>query len=310
MEIGIENFIAFFRQAGLAAAGAGALWGCVFLFCARRSESEASQVIFHWIARRLELLMYGGIIVATSSWLALSFLYEAFAHEGITLYPSVEQTVAAFPITAPGYLLLVFLSCFGLIVQLIWPRVFNHISFGYFLALFATLLFLTGLSSAWTGDLSSEKGFFVIHGVHSIFTLGTVVVLDFLILTSKPHRIIQQHVFPLFPWISAVIWVGLGFDFLSVALVFDQAFMETSRFFFSQTVIGILIINGTLLSGPITRKILGSLELGFESIGRRWMTVAELAGVISITSWTAITFVDFFPEVPFSYPQLIGLYVL
>ncbi|MEX1027941.1 MAG: hypothetical protein WD049_08035 [Candidatus Paceibacterota bacterium] len=309
MEIGIENLVAFARQLGLAVAGAAALWAFVFLVCSRTCRSDTSQIIFHWIAGRLQWLMYGGIVLGTTSWLALSLFYEVFAHEGITLYPTAYEVMAAFPITAPGYLVLLVLSLVGLTVRWHSPRVFHRYALGYFLAQFLVLLSITSFSSAWSGEVSAEKAFFVLHSVHSIFTLGTVLVLDFLFLSAKSSRTLQQHIFPLFPWISAVIWIGLGIDFLSVALVFDDAVMLTSRFFFSQTVVGILIINGILLSGPITRKILSSLEHGFESIGKRWLLFADIAGTVSITSWSAITFIDFFPEVPLSYVQLIGIYL-
>ncbi|MEX0930366.1 MAG: hypothetical protein WDZ79_01665, partial [Candidatus Paceibacterota bacterium] len=244
MEIGIENFISFARQLGLVVAGAAALWSVVFLVCSRRCGSDTSRIIFQWIAGRLQWLMYGGILIGTTSWLALSLMYEVLAHEGITLYPSVQETIAAFPVVAPGFVVLVALSCVGIFARLYSPRLFHRYALGYVLAQFLVLLYIVSFSSAWTGSLSSEKTFYVLHSVHSIFTLGTVLTLDFLFLSAKSSRLLQQHIFPLFPAISAVIWVGLGIDFLSVALVLDDALALTSRFFFSQTVVGILIING------------------------------------------------------------------
>ena len=104
-----------------------------------------------------------------------------------------------------------------------------------------------------------------------------------------------------------MIWLGLGIDFLSVALVFPEALQLTPKFFFMQTVIGILIVNGILLAGPVARQLQTSLrEAGVFT--KRWKLTGDVAGVISLSSWSAITFVDFFHNLTLEYYQFLGLY--
>ena len=141
------------------------------------------------------------------------------------------------------------------------------------------------------------------HSFHSIFTLGTVLILDFLFLLSRPSDLLRQHIFPLFPTISKVIWVGLAIDFLSVSLVFQEALRLTPKFFFMQTVIAILILNGIWLGGPIARKLMHSMTEGGEAMTRRWMNIASIAGGLSVSSWGTITFMDSFENLPFAYWQ-------
>jgi len=74
-------------------------------------------------------------------------------------------------------------------------------------------------------------------------------------------------------------------------------------------VVGILIINGILLAGPITRKMMESLTHGIESMHWKWLLVADAAGAVSITSWVTITFIDFFASLTLGYWQLIVIYV-
>lgn len=73
---------------------------------------------------------------------------------------------------------------------------------------------------------------------------------------------------------------------------------------------GILIINGVLLSGVLTRRILGLIQQGKSEASKKWALFASVAGVISVTSWMSITFVDFFPSITLSYAQLFGAYII
>ena len=74
-----------------------------------------------------------------------------------------------------------------------------------------------------------------------------------------------------------------------------------------QTVIGILIVNGVLLAGPIARQLQATfLKGGF--LAGKWKLAGNVAGTISISSWSTITFVDFFHNLQLEYYQLLGLY--
>jgi len=306
----LSELYAFLLQVGLAVSGAAALWGVVFSTKARMSDSDVTHIIYHWIAQRLKYLLYASGLLSLIAWGLISnwIATHAHAHEGIRLVPTFSERIAAIELISPIMIIWITLLILTALFHLSNHALFHRYLPMLFVIHFTFVVVLISFASAWTGEISNEKVFFVLHNFHSILTVGTVIVLDYLFLSAKSSHVLQRHVIPLFPWISKVIWIGLGIDFLSVALVFDDALAYTSTFFFAQTVVGILIINGVMLAGPITRRMLDSLHHGLESMQRRWVLIADAAGAISITSWVAITFVDFFEGITLSYWQLLGIY--
>lgn len=309
---GIESleFIGFVRQLGIAVSGAASLWALVFILKARSTKSNVSRVIFHWVAHRLTYLIYGGAAVAMAGWITLRIYAtpSAHAHEGVSLAATLPEILSALALTTPVFVFWLAAVLLSIVLQFGSQRIFHDLAPFLFGLHFLIATFLISSAPAWTGEFSNEKVFFILHNFHSILTLGTVLILDYLFLSIKSSVILQRHVFPLFPWISKVIWIGLGLDFLSVAFIFPEAVSLDARFFFAQTIVGVLIINGVILAGPLTRKILDTLKHGIESMQKRWRMVADVSGTISITSWSAITFVDFFHSLEFSYGELMGIY--
>lgn len=311
MGIGLEldAFISFVRQFGLALAGASALWALVFVWKADRTETKVDDVIMRWVGKRLTYVMYGGVFVATVAHLIYGSLLPAVAHEGVRIIPTTQDALMGYEATLPIFGVWVALCLAGLLFKQFKPEAFQSIFKPYLFVNFLLAAVIISAASAWRADLSTANLFFAFHGFHSIFTLGTVLVLDFLILSSKSSRTLQQHIFPHFAWISAAIWIGLGLDFLSVQLIFSEALVLDARFLFAQTVVSILIINGVLLSGPITRKILSVLDNGMNSLPKRWSLFADIAGTVSITSWLTITFIDYLEQSTVGYWQFMAVYV-
>ena len=302
----IEIFL-FVKQLGLALAGAAALWGLVFELKSRHKNQEEKCVIFKWISKRLLLPLLIGILMAVISWIFLT-ITPLYAHEGITLPLMSGQISEALAVMFPFFIGWLIFSFIGFLTMMIMPKVFQKYLAPFY---FIQFLFITLLISipAWTGEFSRAQLFFIGHGFHSVLTLGTVLILDFLFLTSKHSVILQQHIFPLTPTLSKVVWIGLGIEFISTALIFNQAISLTPKFFFMQTIIGIIIINGVLLSGPITRKILTSIQEGGKALNKKWISFANIAGVISITSWFSITLVDSFENLTLNYHHFILFYL-
>ena len=165
------------------------------------------------------------------------------------------------------------------------------------------------ISTYRTGDIDQEQIFFWLHNWHSVLTVGTVIVIDFLYVVTLSQDSLKRALYPFFPAMSAAIFIGLGIDFASNLLVFEQALMFTPRFFFSQTVVAILILNGALLAARINNVLIGLIRK--EGILRLSPPAAKIIGIsgsISIVSWLSITFVDFF-ELQLSYASLMLFYL-
>jgi len=307
---GIEFYqiISFLRQLGLALAGAASLWGIVFLYIAEKKErTEIGKIITSWVGMRLRWLVFGGSILAIFSWMILLSLTPSLAHEGVTLITDFDEILAAAYAMTPIYILLAIVLLAGISRRGLSD---NKKGMTWF---YGAVLILTSIAISYYTDLRGlsldAKIFHPFHGFHSIFTLGTVLTLDFIFLSTKNAPLVQKHVFPYFPQISKVIWVGLSLDLLSTLLIYPEAIILSSRFFFAQAVVGILIINGILLSGVLTRRILKHIEQGEFETSRKWEFFATIAGAVSVTSWVSITFVDFLHGVELSLPILFSIYI-
>jgi hypothetical protein len=289
------ELIAFGKQVGMVLVGSAALWGFVFLRINRR------------VAQKLLIPLFGGGGLAILFWMLLSGMLPAYAHEGIVLEPARADIMRALELFSPLFFLWACVTIAGALAYIFKKEYFfRHIA--WFFGIQFCLAALLVSFSVWVGEWNKEQLFFIGHNLHSIFTFGTVLILDFLYVVSKNSHALKKIVYPKFPAISKVIWIGLGIDFLSVALVFREALDLTPKFFFMQTVIGILIINGVLLAGPITRRMLASLRERTAVMEKKWVIAADIAGTVSISSWFSVTFVDFFEHLTFAYWQFLLLY--
>ncbi|MCF7831840.1 MAG: hypothetical protein K9M36_03075 [Candidatus Pacebacteria bacterium] len=308
--IDIYEIASFIRQVGLALAGGMSLWGFVFLLVARfRTVDREKKETLEWAGHRLFFGSLIACVLAGVGWLVLWSTWPALAHEGITLFPTGEEYAKAFYMTIPWNIVWIFFSAVSLVLYGWYKNIFEKMLPWILLFQFLLVSFLISVY-AWTGSLfSAEQIFFYFHGFHSIFTVGTVLTLDFLVLSTRRSIVKQLYLFPFFPSISKIIFIGLGLDFLSVALVFGQALEFSTRFFVAQTVVSILIINGVFLAGPLTRKILAEIRSG-NFLSGRWKTYAMISGSISIVSWVTITFIDYVPRLQAPYVVIMSCYVV
>ena len=313
--IEIYQLLSFGRQFGLSVMGAASLWGMVFLYVAHKKElNDPAGIFLSWIGLRMRWFVIGGGSLAITTWFALTLLLPANAHEGVTLVTTQAGTINAMLLMTPLYLAMV-----GAVLLLVAnnkkPSFLIAPKFG-FSWFYPFTFILASIAVSFYTDLRglplNESIFHIFHGFHSIFTLGTVLCLDLIFLSTQNAPFVQKHVFPLFPKISKVIWVGLSLDLLSTLLIYPEAISLTPRFYFAQILVGILIINGILLSGIITRRMLKNVEEGHGEKILFWEKFATVAGAISITSWTAITVVDQLHDmtIPLSGLFLIYIFVI
>lgn len=302
----------FLRQLGLALAGAAALWGIVFWMKSRKEEDLEKKHVFYRISEKLIIPFVIGFTLSVLAWLILLFGIPALAlaHEGIALLPETGETKAALSLMLPVFLIFVLVAVLGLLLFILKNSWFLRRIGSFYVVEFLLATILISFSY-WTGGFGKEQLFFIGHSAHSIFTLGTVIILDSMFLFTKKLDSFKRCVYPIFPLISKVIWVGLGFDFLSVALIFPEVIVFTPKFFFMQTVTAIVIMNGAFLSGPVTKKFISLLKSKkVLSLTPGWNRAFTFAGSLSVGSWVTNTFVDFLNGITLGYTQLLGLYAL
>jgi len=284
------EIVAFARQASGAVAGAAGLHGWLFY---NRSQGK--------FAKLLTPLIIGSSLVYIAAW-SIGFLgyNQAHAHVGISLEPTLTDIAQSYAWQIPlmGVLLVLLAATrWGLTRA---PRV---IYFLYFIVL--SLLIST---YAISDSLDPQQISYIWHGWHSILTLGTVIVLDYLFFTCRHDRALLAKFHWSFNRFTLLILTGLLLDVLSTYLILDEALRLNARFFFVQTIVGILLINGIILAEPLTRKATVFLA-SKRALPKPLNAVLGLAGAISFVSWNTITFLDFVPDISLSYGSLATIYL-
>jgi len=308
---GIEavEIVLFLKQLGLAVVGASGLWGFIMLKKASYAKDRENAEVFRNLAERLLTPLGIGALVAILAWITLFFIDVTLVsgHEGIVIEPTKQAIAESTVVTGTLFMLLAVTSVIGFGMYRKNKEKFLEKLSTFYLAQLIIAAALT--VPVWSSILNKEQLFFIGHSVHSILTIGTVIVLDFTFFFSESVDKIRKHLYLFLPNMSKAIWIGLGIEFLSVSLIFSDALLLTPKFFFMQTVIGIIILNGAFLAGPMNKKLISSVKGNkVEKLSRGWVRIEGVSGVISISSWGTITFLDFLKGLTASYSQMALFY--
>jgi len=309
--IEVVEILSISRQIGIAIIGAAAFWGIIFLWISKKSKDDRVSALWQGAAQKLLWIFFPALFFYGIAWVILAIQQCAFcasAHEGI----SYVQEVSKMPLEMTGQFPLFFSLMFvGFIIGglLLFAKrtIFAHLFWVY---TFFLLLVSFIVIYPWTGvesiGIGVSRG---LHGWHSILTLGSVVVVDFLYIALRYN--LKQLLPKIFIMVSFGIWVGLGLDFLSSGIVFGDEFSLTDKTLFMQTLIGIIIINGVLLSGPFTQAILSfQRRIHAEVVSVGFHRLICISGSISLASWIAVTALDGFRSLTLAYWQLLIFYIV
>ncbi len=300
------ELVRFFIQFGLAVGGGASLWGAVFSWESRKSADP----IFGKFSELLVWLFLAGFLIFLFNWL-LGFIFvfapEAAAHEGIIIYPTVDYIRQGFSINLLPVSILIFLGALNAHLYFFYRKKWADCAVFLWGGQFLIFSAIAALG-VFTGSLNEQQLFFSFHSWHSILTLGSVMVVDYLFLATFKMHTHKKSLYSFFPIISLFIWIGLGVDFLSNLLIFEEGFRISDQFLFIQTVIAIIIVNGAVLSGRINDILINFNWLeDKELVNPALKKIISVSGSVSIISWLTITFVDFF-EFPLAYWQFFSLY--
>lgn len=296
------------QQIGFVLAGSASLWG--FFYSIKMGKATGRyRAGLELIVSRIMPFLVVGLVIGLVGWylVGLEFPPVLQSHEGISLEHGVGEITEAMRLKQPFAALAAALVALGLIFRNLRRR----FTAPFYLSTFILSSVLVSLP-AWTGEaLSGEQVSVYLHGWHSILTLGTVIMVDYLFHLSDKNELIRRSLYPNFDSMSRVIWLGLGIDFLSAFLIFPEALSFTPKFYFMQTLVGIIIINGVLLSGPCTKKLVSLIrsDESCRQLAGGWAPAAGISGVISIVSWSSITVLDFLSGLTLSFLQLALIYL-
>ncbi len=309
MELNLPDFIRLLIQLCLAVAGASAFWGFVLTRRAKNDPDHKSEYekIIELVGK---ISAFSSVLFLLFWFLASNFIFPAvsLAHEGIKIAPTNEYIRAGF-LASTFFVFLFSILVLISIKYLFFNKArFQKLAPKFFLIQFLLVAIIISLQ-VLKPSFDKEQLFFIFHNFHSIFTLASVVLIDILYLTTFKNNSLKPIVYNLFPWMSIGIWIGLGLDFVSVFLILPGALVLNSQFFLSQTVVAIIILNGTLLSSRVNDYLIDSLKpVETRKFKTSFEQVFHWSGSISIVSWLTIYSVDFF-KFNASFPVLFFSYI-
>ena len=298
-------------QSAAAVAGATALWCLIFSIKARRNSAPEKEH-FYALMRLLTPLFWASLIVFLVGWWIAALIFfppDLFAHGGVVEKSVYEYIKNGFNFNFIWVLLISIVGFAGIWTHIHKKEIFQKYAIPFFLSQFV-LLSIVLLFSVFTESFDKEQIVFSLHNWHSIITLGTVIVVDFLYLRTLQKDSLKRVLYPLFPLMSIFIFIGLGTEFLASLLVFNKSLIITAQFLFNQTVIAIIVLNGVLLAGRINRILINLIKPDrVLLLGRSLKKLLRISASVSIVSWVTVTFIDFF-DIPLVYYQFFIVYLL
>ena len=311
--IQLVEIFQFLSLAGIAVAGATALWGSIFLLLSRKASERRESALWQGAAQKLLWVFFPSLFFYGIMWGILAIKQCIFciqAHEGISLAQDINGLTLGMQNQYPFFFILMFVG-FALFLPLWFFRgrrfSLGNLSWGYglfFIMISIMLLYPWGGFESIRYSVSSG-----LHNWHAILTIGSVIVIDFLYIVLRFS--LRPLVARIFPMITMGIWIGLGLDFVSSGLIFNEEFFLTDKFLFTQTLIGIVIINGVLLSGPIARAILAfQARMKSAVVSPQLHRIIGISGAFSLAAWLSNGALDGFKTLTLSYWQLALFYVL
>ncbi len=303
--------VVFFEQLGLALCGAACLWGIFFSVNAEGTKEEGKKKIFNDITEKLFIPFTLGFFIATLVWILRIFSRSGFAARHAFRMFSNLSLVSQYALRTVPMLWLVFI---GLSLIFIFLAIFAKKKFPYFVRAFYLVNFILVfiLISFPTGLLNFDNDhfFFIKNGFPLIFTIGTVMIVDFLFFFTRSSLRAKRVIFPYFTTLNKFVWIGLGIHFLT-DWVSGAQIVFSPLFYFVQIVTAIIIINGMIFTGPLTEVLIsGVSERRVKPLERKWGIISGFSGVVSFSSWTSLTLVTLIPEIPLSLSALLVVYVV
>ncbi len=299
--------ILFLQQLGLALAGAACLWGLFFSVNTDNATEEGRKKIFQGLTQKLFISYIFGFCLAAFAWIVRLLSRSSYIgpnHIFANLSDASAYVRGGIPLL--WFAFLVFSAFLILMYTFRREKFFAHLHSIYlvgFIAVFILISFPTGFDI-----LDNRPFFFIEHGFPLIFTVGTVMIVDFIFFFTRSSLRAKRQIFPYLPTLNKLVWVGLSVNFFGDWLT-GTALKLTPNFFFTEVVIAVIIINGMIFTGPLLEALIsGVSERRVKPLERKWGIISGISGVLSFSSWTTLTLIAFYPDLSLSFSALFYIY--
>lgn len=155
----------------------------------------------------------------------------------------------------------------------------------------------------------------IIHAFAGAIGIGATTVTDTLFFKFLSDRIVTAGEREVMDVLSKVLWTALIVLILTGVALFlsnPALYSVSSKFLVKMCIVGVIFLNGILLStylGPRLERLQFNTK---ESLGQHigFKRIAFVSGVVSISSWYASFFLGLMRSIPLTFAQGILVYVV
>lgn len=238
------------------------------------------------------------------------------------------STIAVFPhLQTPAILFTLFLCSFGAAlfsVYLIAVQAFilrNWCSWCLAIALISIATFFVAYQHVGSMLLplyaEFRSIFIILHLFAVALGVGGAIISDTFFFRFLKDLRISHDEKEILHTFSQIIWIGIGLFLVSgfgLYAPFAEAYQLSAKFMAKMIVVGIIILNGSVLTFFISPKLekisFHEEEVDFPGELRLLRKIAFALGAISATSWVAALILGALPAIPFTLLQVVFLYVI
>jgi hypothetical protein len=164
------------------------------------------------------------------------------------------------------------------------------------------------------GFLSTYSILIITHLLGVVIGAGSAFMTDAMFFNSIKDRRISNTEMSFLRLGSKMVWIGILIIVASGATLFfrsPQEHLASARFMAKMTIVAIIIINGAVFHFFHLPHLQRHTEIHFPSSPEFMKRVPflSISGVISMVSWVSAIFLGSLRSLPFSYSQVISVYV-
>jgi hypothetical protein len=153
------------------------------------------------------------------------------------------------------------------------------------------------------------------HIFGAILGAGGAFVSDAMFFSAVRDGRIDKHELRFMKLGGKLVWVGLALLLISGALLVStdpEKYLSSQKFLVKLSIVALIVINGVIFHSihlPNIHQHLG-LKLGDSATFIKKSSFLMISGAISSVSWTATIILGMLKTVPYSYPQILSVYLL
>lgn len=163
--------------------------------------------------------------------------------------------------------------------------------------------------------ISAKTLYVILHLVGLAFGVGGAYISDAMFFNIMRDKMISVEEHGFFKILHRIITFGLILLIVSGALLFvlnPDRYLDSSKFLAKVTIVAIIAVNGLLLHyvhmPVLTRMVNQALPENLEF--REKSKLLYASGAVSVVSWTAALILGVFRGIPYTYWQIMGVYLL